>query len=358
MLSSALPAPFDCPESLRAAFVAGLARQLAAPDLGAFILVLANARFDAAIWPMLGAPLSERFGALAEALRRDLRAGRALAAPEDDLAAFLKLMAMGLEAVESPRFRAIGPWYAQWNPLRALRPARASRLAIGHSRPPPFDPEGFHFNRPFLRPEILWEGDLLGRAVRLLYNKFPFVPWHVLLVPEPARARPQWLEQETFLYAWHLAQALERSLPGAVLAYNSYGAQASVNHLHLQLGWPRHPLPVCARQWRHNGGKKAYPLPCRVFADPIEAWLAIDRLQSAGEAFNLVYAGGLLYCISRRPQGALTLPAWLPGLTWYEAAGCVALFFRADFDTLKAAQVTAALAAARPDAGDGWNDEA
>jgi len=348
MHSAPLPAPFNRPEALRRDFVAGLERLLAAPDLGTFILVLANASFDATIWDALGARLADRFAALAGVLRADLRDGRSPAAPDDDLMVFLKLMAMGFDAVRTTESRAVGPWQAQFNPLRALRPARASRLAVTDSRPPPFDAGGFHFNRPFLRPEILWEGVLLGHAVRILYNKFPFVPLHALLVPEPERARPQWLDQETHLYAWHLARALERDLPGAVLAYNSYAAQASVNHLHLQIGWPALPLPVTAPDWRHNGGSREYPLPCRAFFDPIEAWFEIERMQSAGQPFNLIHAGARLYAFARRAQGRMTPPAWMRGPAWYELAGGMTLFARADFDGLDADAVGAALASARP----------
>ncbi len=349
MHSASLPAPFGSPDALRRAFMAGLERQLAAPDLGAFILVLANASFDATIWDALGARLAGRFDALAGSLRAGLREGRSPEAPDDDLMVFLKLMAMGFDAVRTTESRMVGPWQAQFNPLRALRPARASRLAVTDSRPPPFDAGGFHFNRPFLRPEILWEGVLLGHAVRILYNKFPFLPLHGLLVPEPERQQPQRLDQETHLYAWHLARALERDLPGAVLAYNSFGAQASVNHLHMQLALPARPLPVTAPEWRHNGGGLDYPLPCRVFADPIEAWFHLDHMQSAGQPFNLVHAGGRMYCLARRAQGRLTPPAWMAAPAWFEMAGGVTTFRRADFDALDAAAVAAALAAARPD---------
>lgn len=328
------PPLFASPEAFRDAFVAGLDRQLAEPGLGTFILVLANASFDADIWPVLRDRLERRFAELSDEVAAALRSGRKLDYPEDDLVVFLKLMAMGFAAITPTEFRRAGPWELQYNPLRALRPARASGQKVETVTPPAFNPAGFQFNKPFLRPEILWQGTLRSHAFRLLYNKFPFAHLHGLLVPDPERGLPQMLSQEWHHAVWHLAADLAPTLPGLGIAYNSYGAQASVNHLHFQLFVRADGLPLQDGRWRHNGGAEAYPATCHVFDSALDAWLFLNGLHSADTAYNLVYAPGRLYCLPRR---------FLGSHAWYEMAGGVTAFNRDDFAAPDPAAIAAEL---------------
>ncbi|MFZ5484800.1 MAG: hypothetical protein ACOZB0_11280 [Pseudomonadota bacterium] len=341
-----LPDPFQSPTAFHDAFVAGLERQLAEPGLGTYILVLANASFDPAIWPLLKGRLGNRFAELAAEVSEGLRSGRRLNYPEDDLMVFLKLMAMGFDSVSGTEWRQAGPWEIQFNPLRALRPARASGQHAEGCAPPPFNPSGFHFNKPFLKPEILWEGELRRHPIRLLYNKFPFADLHGLLVPDPERSLPQWLTQDWHLYAWHLVEALAERLPGLGIGYNSHGGQASVNHLHFQTFLRAEPLPIAAAHWTHNGGAIPYPIPCHAFTSALEAWFFIDQLHHGHQPYNLVYLPGRLYCLPRRTGGA-PVP-WCAGHAWYELAGGVTTFNRDDFGKLGAPDIGDALAALAP----------
>ncbi len=343
-----LPSLFESKTHLQDAFVAGLERQLAEPGLGTYILVLANASFDPAIWPVLNGRLAVRFAELAAEVSEGLRSGRRLAYPDDDLMVFLKLMAMGFAAISGTEWRRAGPWEVQYNPLRALRPARASGQKVDGCQPPAFNPNGFQFNKPFLKPEILWQGELRRHPARLLYNKFPFAPLHGLLVPDPERQLPQRLSQDWHLYVWHLAEALAETLPGAVLAYNSYGGQASVNQLHFQTCLREQPLPVEDAKWRHNGGDTDYPLPCRVFDSALAAWFHIEELHGLNRPYNLIHAGGKMYCLPRRPQGSHAAAAWSAGHAWYEMAGGVTTFNRDDFTRLDAAAIADELTALTP----------
>lgn len=344
-----LPSLFASKTHLQDAFVAGLERQLAEPGLGTYILVLANASFDPSIWAALRDRLAVRFGDLAAEVSEGLRSGRRLSYPDDDLMVFLKLMAMGFDAITGTEWRQTGPWEVQFNPLRALRPARASGQRVAGCTPPAFNPAGFQFNKPFLKPEILWQGELRRHPARILYNKFPFAPLHGLLVPDPDRQLPQRLTQDWHLYAWHLAEELAATLPGSGLAYNSYGGQASVNHLHFQTYVRDRPLPVADPDWRHNGGATDYPLPCRVFESALEAWFHIESLHAADRPYNLVYAGGRLYCLARRPQGSHAAAPWSAGHAWYELAGGATTYSRDDFAGLAAVAIAAELSALAPD---------
>jgi hypothetical protein len=241
--------------------------------------------------------------------------------------------------------RRDGPWQTMFNPLRALRPPRVSGQTFdGLLRP--FDPAGFHFNKPFLAREILWQGELGGKAARLLYNKFPFARLHGLLVPEPERTLPQMLTPELHGWAWDLCA--QSGMPGLCLGYNSTGAGASVNHLHFQSFVQTDPLPVQDARFTHNGGDQAYPLPGLRFTDAETAWFHLDQLHQRNQPYNLVYGKDVLYGIARVPQDSDKLSAQTRGYGWSEMAGVVTLFSRTAFESLGAAEFEAELARFAP----------
>lgn len=342
---SAAP-PFASPEALRQRFVAGLADMLDRhPALGVYILVLANAAQDPALWQPLRGKLLARHTAHSTSIRQALRAGARLDAPADDLLVFLKLMALGLSDAEFDSLRvcpprSLGGWEVQYNPLRGLRPARMSEARLSGVMQP-FDAAGFHFNKPFLAKEILWQGELAGKSARLLYNKFPFAPLHGLLVPQPEQERPQFLTPENHGWAWDVARQSGAAIPGFGLAYNSYGAYASVNHLHFQTFVRDQPLPV------QTSSAADYPLPLQRFGDAESAWFHIDALHAAGTAFNLVYDRQGVCVIARARQGEVALQAWSPGFAWSEVAGVFSISSREEYEGLNETVITQALAELR-----------
>lgn len=331
-----LPAPFQSDVAFRTAFADGLKRMLAqGGGPGGYILVLANAAQDPALWQQLESRLEERHYHLAALITSALRQGRRLDLPEDDLMVFLKLMVMGFASGGIVESRSAGPWEVTFNRLRALRPPRASHTRV-QGIALAFNRDGFHFNRPGLDHEALWSGELLGRPARLLYNKFPFAELHGLMVPEPERELPQLLTPDLHGWAWEVVDALGRVLPGFALAYNSYGAHASVNHLHFQTFVRAHPLPLTSSHWAHNGGHTPYPAHCLSLDTPLKAWAAIDRLHVRAVPYNLLYLPRRVYVLARRPQGSYPQPAWCTGHAWYEMAGGVVAFSRDDYDHLEA----------------------
>jgi hypothetical protein len=349
MNSAHTPSPFTSLEQFRQAFTVGLAGMLDQhADLGVFILVLANAAYDPQLWAQLRIPLFERFQRQSGEITAALRTGRRIDAPDDDLLVFLKLMAMGFEHIEPVEQRRLGePELAQfeltYNPVRTLRPPRVSGGRIDTLRRE-FDAAGFHFNKPFLARERLWQGELAGKPAQLLYNKFPFADLHGLLVPEPRRELPQFLTPELFGWAWQVTMESAASLPGFTLAYNSYGAHASVNHLHFQTCLRATPLPLQTGAFQHNGGERAYPLAVDVFTDREEAWLRLDELHTAGQPYNLVMDADRLWLVPRTPQGSVVPAAWHAGLAWSELAGAFTVFSGDDFRRLTAADLSSELA--------------
>jgi len=338
--------PYHAPEMLRARFVAGLERQLRDEGgLGPFILVLNNALMDQDIATALGDAPRRRFGALSAAYQERRAAGRDADEPADDLAVFEALLALGFGAVAPVRERAVGPWRLQYNQVRALRPARSAAESPRGNRAP-FDPARFHFDKPFLRKETFWSGAVGGVALDLLYNKFPFAPYHGLLVPERGAHRPQWLGPGDHRLAWRLAEGA--AVDGFGIGYNAYGAFASINHLHFQTFADPRPLPVEQGRWRHNGGGEPYPAACEVFTDANAAWRRLDALQAAGTSFNLLYRPGRLYCLSRRRQGDLPLPEWCGGLAWLELCGAFVVSDPGRLEGMAAAELEGVLWESRP----------
>ena len=337
-----MPSPFASSAALQQGFADGLARMLVKhPGLGVYILVLANAAYDTRLWAQLSPALSARHAELATAITDSLRRGLKLGDPDDDVLVFLKLHAIGFEHLGTMENRRAGPWDVMFNPIRALRPPRVSGQKFeGLLRP--FDASGFHFNKPFLAKEILWEGELAGKPARLLYNKFPFARLHGLLVPEPLREIPQTLTPELHGWAWDLCT--ESGTPGLCLGYNSYGAGASVNHLHFQSFVQTNPLPLLDPHFVHNGGTQPYPLLCQRFSDPAEAWFQLDQLHQQNTPYNLIYSQGCVHLVARVPQDSDKLSAQSRGYGWSEMAGAVTLFSREAFIRLSAEEFEAELA--------------
>ena len=336
------PSPFISLAALQQNFADGLATLLEAHrGLGVYILVLANAAYDSRLWAQLSPALSARHSELAAAMTETLRNGQTLTEPDDDVQVFLKLLAIGFGHLKTMESRRAGPWDLFFNPIRALRPPRSSGMKFeGLLRA--FDGDGFHFNKPFLEKEALWQGELAGKPARLLYNKFPFARLHGLLVPEPLREAPQYLTPELHGWAWDLCAQVD--LPGFCLGYNSYGAGASVNHLHFQSFVQPDPLPVQATRFSQNGGAEPYPLPCRRFTDAESAWVHLDQLHQRNVPYNLIYSRGCLHCVARVPQDSNKLGAQSRSYGWSEMAGAVTLFSREAFESLSATEFEAELA--------------
>lgn len=303
---------FSSKAAYRDRFEQGLDRLLDEGGLNLFILVAANASFEAHLWEAL----SPRLGARFDALLAGLHGGEA----EDDMDVFRKISDIGMEALQPTRHRAIGPWEAQFNQLRSFRPLRNSDRPMD-SIQAPFDAETFNFNKPFMQQETIASGDLLGRQVDLYYNKFPFVELHSLLVPDREQCYPQYLFEDMHHYVWRLVEQISETLPGARIAYNALGAYASVNHLHLQLFVREQAMPVEYAQWTHNGGSQNYPVDCCLFDNPEAAWQQIAQWHERNIAYNLLYAQGRLYCLPRQKQGGFDLPEWSSGFSWYELCG-------------------------------------
>lgn len=341
-----LPDIFSSPQSLRAAFEKGLDRQLEDESLGTFILVLANSLFDEHIFKKFKHRLANKFELKKQNFSSKLRQGKHLQGAADDILVFLELITMGFDNLSTTDFRHTENWELQFNQLRSLKPRRISSAVIStlsHN----FDESAFHFNKPFLDKEIFWFGDIDGIAVKLLYNKFPFARMHGLLVPEPGQNLPQLLSADMHYFISSLCQQLGDNIPDIAIAYNGYGAGASVNHLHFQTFIMQKALPVLAPHWQHNGGSMPYPTSCKIFQSSSKAWQYISKLHENNIIYNLIYLPGTIVCLPRQYQGNYKIPQWTENFAWYELCGGITTFNQKDFQALQDVEISAALSELR-----------
>jgi hypothetical protein len=306
----------DFPE-FKKLFVSRLKDMLSDDELGAFILVLANSQQDNDLKNILRDDLQQTFIAL-----KDRYTAGSLQAPQDDLDVFEQLLDMELGAIEPWRYRPVGDWELAFNSIRKLRPARAASQQFS-SIQQPYDANRFHFNKPFLAPEILWEGDHRGKCLRVLYNKFPFADYHLLVAVSPEQNQSQLLTKESHYYAVDLASDAAEVLPGFGMGFNSLAAGASVNHLHFQGFIREHEFAIEKQLWAHNDGDADYPLEVKRFRDAESSWSYLEHLIAQDIAFNCLYRYGSCYVIPRKYQGNVQLPDWLSGAGWLDLAGVV-----------------------------------
>lgn len=329
---------FTSKEQFRHIFEQGLVNLLDNDDLGIFILVLANASFDGHVYNYTHEALLEKYQKLADKYRFLLQDGQILTEPEDDILVFLKLMVIGLDKVSQTEFRQTRKWELQFNHIRSLRPARVSKNVI-EGIYLDFNPDGFHFNKAFLQKESYWHGVMNGKSLDVFYNKFPFARFHSLLVPDKEACLAQYLSYEYHEYIWQITEQLGENLTGIGMAYNSYGAYSSINHLHFHLFIKDHPLPVSNPIWSHNGGSKPYPIECQAFTSLQQAWEFIENLHEKQISYNLIYFPGALYCLSRKHQGTYKDATWSSGFAWYEVSGGFTTFNHTQFMSLDCQQL-------------------
>ena len=314
---------------------------LSSAELGGFILVLANSMQDETLRKMLSDDINATYLKLKQKHKT-----KKLIATADDMTVFEALLLKNVGDLSAWGVRNEDIWQLTYNPLRALRPPRASSAVIS-AIDIRFDHNQFNFNKPFLGPEILWQGAWQEASMRVLYNKFPFVPYHLLLVVDAEAQSPQYLTREYHALAWSLVHDNSNAMPGFALGYNSLGAGASVNHLHFQGFIQPHALPVEHAQWQHNGGDEVYPLQCMV-ADSVEqCWHMIEQLHQYDRAYNLLYRNHRCYVLPRKFQGASNMPVWVRGAGWSDVCGLLTVSDSETFDQFTTAEITEALSLLR-----------
>ncbi|MCW8922742.1 MAG: hypothetical protein OQK69_03815, partial [Gammaproteobacteria bacterium] len=243
-----------------------------------------------------------------------------LKATDDDLGVFEKIKAKGVGSLSAWQSIPQGEYELRYNPMRALRPVRASSEKTENVFRE-FDDDKFHFNKPFLKPEILWEGKWQNVPLRVLYNKFPFAPYHLIIVPYPEKELPQYLTKDEHKLIWRLVKEQADIFTGFGIGYNSLGACASVNQLHFQSFIEEEALPIEKSLWVHNDGRHQYPMKCIKATTVDECWNMVEKMHAENQPYNLLYRKGCCYILPRRMQGSAQVAERVQGAGWIEECG-------------------------------------
>jgi len=323
--------PFTSLAYFREQFNQGLHDLIEHEKLGTFILVLANATQHENLFAELQPKLLAQFKTLQANYQHALLHGNQLNEVEEDLLVFLKIAAIGFENIKLTQIRPQGHWQCQFNHLRSFRPRRLSGFHNEKEMFIPFDEYAFHFNKPFMAKECFWAGKLNGKQIDLFYNKYPFAVLHGLFVPERESCLPQMLTQKLHEYMWRVTEQISHTLPGVGFGYNSYGAYASVNHLHFQMFVDEQGLPITNNHWQHNGGDEHYPINVIKHSYVHDAWQSLVELHNLKQPYNVLYTANEIYIMPRKAQGSVDVPEWSSGFTWYEMCGAMLMFNRDDY---------------------------
>ena len=152
------------------------------------------------------------------------------------LGELVKTINGGVLNIPKPDIKPVGDCLVQYNMIRGYRPVReaqAEQLNIDAK----FNPAKFHYADPRLCPPetVFMTDEYKGTQFDLLFNKYPFTPFHFLLVPERGKMHNQYIGGGNFRFVEAVWQFMEEAKdPALRVAFNSLGAHASVNHMHFQ----------------------------------------------------------------------------------------------------------------------------
>lgn len=304
-------------------------------ELGSFILVLANSMQDQQLFKSLTPELKMTFGAI--------KNNKNLSSSPDDLHILNSLTAQNISQYSAWAIRNLNHWQCAFNPFRSLRPERSSKDTFTSLRHP-FNDDAFHFSKPFLRPEILSEERFEDLDLQVMYQKFPFAPYHLLIVLHAAIRLPQSLNKKNHFQIYSLAAHMHQRIQGFKLAYNSLGAGASVNQLHIHSCINETPLAIESSDFTHNSGNTNYPIPLTRTSSAKDSWALIEQYHSINQPYNLLYSGDYCYVIPRKPQGSVISASWLSNMGWYEACGGFNLHDSDDYQNLTTVDIQSELA--------------
>ena len=264
----------------------------------------------------------------------------------DDVAVMNSLIEIGLANLQNVEYREVisdeAAFLLNYNQLRSFRPARMSKtknIQIDTA----FNSNGFHFDKPFLEKEIFAEGRVQGKQLSLLYNKFPFIDYHALLVIDKAQHLNQYLTKNQLDYIAKLQFSTQQACPEFVMAYNSLGAGASVNHLHFHAYLERSPLPVFSERFIHNDGSLPYPANCLVFNGSDETWQAIQLLHQKNTPYNLLFRNNNIFCLPRKKPGRDFKDLDVASYGWSNMAGLINVNNKEILENIKISQLIGSL---------------
>ncbi|XP_005184763.2 GDP-D-glucose phosphorylase 1 [Musca domestica] len=142
------------------------------------------------------------------------------------------IFAYRLNVTESKILPGNYGFYSEFNPDRtALRRAPQTILSLD----PAFDEKKFNFKK--IKPEeCLMNVEYEGSKISMIINNSPLTRYHTLICPDVHLGLPQRICEKALRFCVDfLMNLIENGESNIRIGYNSPGALASVNHLHLHL---------------------------------------------------------------------------------------------------------------------------
>lgn len=225
-----------------------------------------------------------------------------------------------------------------YNPGRAAK--RGSQVTKMDSVKERYDESKFQFNKA-REEEVIVDVTLDGVRCDVLVNTNPFMRGHILITPERERGHNQYFRGETAKVMLEMLRTADRK--SFKIAYNSVGAFASINHLHIQ-----------AMEYQGLGGKMPVEREERellfeesgVLVSTLPGWLVrtlvlesadkkslndqllrlIRTLHTTNTPFNIMgtYDGGI-YTIYVYPRKFQSSKLYGTGVAYMELSGEMAL---------------------------------
>ena len=138
--------PFTSLKHFKQQFNQGLHLLADKPQLGAFILSLANASHDPELFTELKVTLKKQYHSLLYQYQAEMQGNKKMDAAEEDLLVFIKIQALGFNHIEIAQLRSEGHWLCPYNQLRSFRPKRMSEFQHSGEMFVPFAESKFNFN--------------------------------------------------------------------------------------------------------------------------------------------------------------------------------------------------------------------
>ncbi len=297
--------------------------------LGTYILCLANALTDKRLYLYLQNDLNKTLKTLSQNQPES---------SADDASVFEQLIDPNNALPKFARSKQVGPWTLQYNQIRSYRPARNANDVVT-SIYKDFNEDGFHFNKPFLQKEMLQSITYNNTQIDCFLNKFPFTQNHLLLLINPKQCSPQLLTLHSLTLITNMAIKI-KSTEITYFAFNSIGSYASVNHLHFHFVSLKTALPICAKQWHHNGGTVEYPLALHKVNNANDAWIIIEKLHTKNQAYNLIIQHHTIYIVPRAFQETVSHDDWIQNIAWFELAGVITVANESTYHQLTEKMIT------------------
>ena len=315
-------------ELYKNAFEEGLIDCLNNRTAGTFILACANIYQHPELLKKHNTCLSEVYTYIKDYYQRCSHNNEQPNDTDDDILVMNQIIAIDIKNLKPPQTKQLkidtAIFQINFNQLRSFRPTRMSSVQNVYLNNV-FNQNSFHFDKLFLKKEMFAEGIYNDRQISLFYNKFPFVEYHALLVVDKALHRNQFLTKDYLEYSFQLQSSGQQKIPELVIAYNSIGAGASVNHLHFHIFLETKPLAVFSPGVIHNGGSEPYPVLFRVFNNIEECWNYLQQLHDANTPYNLLFKNSKIFCLPRKPPSKVFPDFNVSSYGWSEMAGIFTL---------------------------------